>query len=258
VQNRTDWTSSTKPILHDSVHVGRLDYSFENDGLLDIRLTRKLHLYGNLQIEDEIGVYLYGDSSLTKFRFYFSDSTDGLEAGNWNVIDWFGWQAVRYRIGIDSIVAIEGNGIFDSKIDVAGIQFEGNSGTVGTIFLDDFFLASSKVTRVENKEDSIIPNDPILLQCYPNPFSINSNYSGVTIVFEFPTEWDVSVVNVSIFNTLGQKVRELRNQPLSPGRYEIFWDILDEYKQMVPAGVYFSRVQVGDRKPQTKGMIIFK
>ena len=117
---------------------------------------------------------------------------------------------------------------------------------------------SSKVTSVKDQDDTVIPEKHILLQCYPSPYSKNSNYNGVTFVFEFPSEWGQSLVNLSIYNTLGQKVRELLNQPLSPGRHEIFWDVLDEFSQSVPTGVYFYSVQVSDRKPETNRIIIFK
>ena len=254
---KTDWTSKTDLILRDSLGAACLNYSLQAEGLLDIPLSRNLLKYSNLKSEDEIGVYLYGDSSFTDFRFYFTDSSDGFEAGAWQNIDWYGWQVLRYRIGIDSVFAYEdGNGSFDGKIRLSGIQLQSKNEAAGTIYFDDFFLLSSKIAFVEKKEKAKIPEEFLIVHSYPNPFSRKLNHSGVTITFEIPATWQEANVNLSIFNTLGQKVRELVNYPLKPGRHEYFWNVLDEYNQSVPTGVYFYRIQIGTRI-QTRRITVF-
>ena len=243
---KTEWTLKTDLILRDSLGAACLNYSLQADGLLDIPLTGNLEQYSNLQSEDEIGVYLYGDNSFTDFRFYFTDSSDGFEAGPWRNIDWYGWQVLRYCIGIDSVFAYEdGNGNFDGKIRLSGIQLKSNKIASGSLYFDDFFLLSSTITFADKDKKTKIPEEYLIVQSYPNPFSRKLNHSGVTITFEIPGKWKEANVNLSIFNTLGQCVRELVNYPHKPGRHEYFWNVSDEYNQPVPTGVYFYRVQTG-------------
>ncbi len=251
----TSWLPDIQ-LLQDSSRVARLNYSFHADGLLDVSLTGYLEPFRDLQTEDEIGVYLFGDSSLTRFRFYFKDSADSLEAGAWHTIDWYGWKAVHEKIGIDSIFAFDGGtGSLDGQISLAGFQLKGTEGNEGVLFLDDFYLAGKSITSIETKKETTRPKSHILVQSYPNPFSRKLNHTGVSILFKIPNEMGGSPVNVSIYNTLGQKVRELVNQKLQPGQYENFWNGLDEYNQNVPAGVYFFRVQVGNLT-ETRRLII--
>ena len=76
---------------------------------------------------------------MVKFRFYFSDSSDGFEAGKWETIDWMGWKPVYFIIGFDSVFEFSGgNAWFDGEIGLAGIQLQSSINRTGTIYFDDF------------------------------------------------------------------------------------------------------------------------
>ena len=62
----------------------------------------------------------------------------------------------------------------------------------------------------------IIPIKFSLQQNYPNPFNPSTN-----IKYDIPKQ---SLINISIYNILGEKVVELVNEVKSAGSYEITWN----------------------------------
>jgi flagellar hook assembly protein FlgD len=77
----------------------------------------------------------------------------------------------------------------------------------------------------------------MLFQNYPNPFNPET-----TIAFQLP---QTAQVELTIFNTLGEKVAQLFNQPLSAGHHEIRWNGCDPDGHKVPSGLYFYRLETG-------------
>ena len=85
------------------------------------------------------------------------------------------------------------------------------------------------------------------LRCEPNPFTsvANIRYSVTA-----PTH-----VNLKIYNSAGQVVRNLVSEQKQAGDYRMHWDGTDDNGKESEAGVYFSRVEAGDFKV-TKKMIL--
>ncbi len=79
-----------------------------------------------------------------------------------------------------------------------------------------------------------------LSQNYPNPFN-----SATNIEYSLIEEADVKL---TVYNLLGQQVRTLVDKRQSTGYYTTSWDATDDSGIEVPAGVYFYRLEVGDRK----------
>jgi len=82
-------------------------------------------------------------------------------------------------------------------------------------------------------EDKGIPATFSLSQNYPNPFN-------PTTVIHY-TVPKTSLVNLSVFNLLGQEVKTLVNEEKSPGEYEVRFD-----GSNLPSGIYFYRLVAGD------------
>ena len=80
-----------------------------------------------------------------------------------------------------------------------------------------------------------LPQQFDLKQNYPNPFNPSTK-----IVYSVPQR---STVNIVIYNTIGQKLRELLNTSQDAGNYEIPWDGKDENGVEAPSGVYIVRFQ---------------
>jgi hypothetical protein len=83
-----------------------------------------------------------------------------------------------------------------------------------------------------------------LEQNFPNPFNPTT-----TIKFSNPKEVQV---NLSVYNILGEKVKELKNGVMKPGYFEVQFDA-----SAIASGVYFYRIKEGDFV-QTKKMILLK
>jgi len=84
------------------------------------------------------------------------------------------------------------------------------------------------------RENSIIPGDFALQQNYPNPFN-----PSTTIRFAIK---EASVADIAIFNVLGQQVKTLASERLTPGTYTVKWDGTDNRGISVPSGIYFVRM----------------
>ncbi len=87
-------------------------------------------------------------------------------------------------------------------------------------------LTSAPFARLE------IPGAFQLYQNYPNPFN-----PSTTIRYGVPRR---SRVNLTVFNTLGQRVAGLVDASVEPGLYEVRFDA-----STLPAGVYFYRMTAG-------------
>jgi hypothetical protein len=99
-------------------------------------------------------------------------------------------------------------------------------------------------------EDKPLLADYHLFQNYPNPFNPNT-----TIRYALPVE---SNVNVSVYNTVGEIVRELVNGVKGSGTFEIVFNSTG-----LASGVYYYRMSAvsqvdGKRFSTTKKMIILK
>ncbi|HPG42066.1 MAG TPA: T9SS type A sorting domain-containing protein [bacterium] len=82
-----------------------------------------------------------------------------------------------------------------------------------------------------------------LHQNHPNPFSANTQFH-----FTLQKPGQAQVV---IYYLLGRRIRTLEAGPLNPGNHYLTWDRLDSHSQIVPAGVYFYRLQNADGSVST-------
>lgn len=89
-----------------------------------------------------------------------------------------------------------------------------------------------------------LENNLELSQNYPNPFN-----PSTVIKYYLPNS---SFVNLSIFNSLGEKVSTLLNEIQNEGDYSIEFDA-----SFLPSGVYFYRLEAGQFR-DTKKMILMR
>ncbi len=102
------------------------------------------------------------------------------------------------------------------------------------------------ITGTGNQTVNSVPVKYSLSQNYPNPFNPNTK-----INFSIPVN---SFVNLSVFNSAGQKVAELVNDRRDAGNYEIAFD---GSKYGLSSSTYFYRLQ-GEGFSETKRMILLK
>ncbi|MCA0387620.1 MAG: T9SS type A sorting domain-containing protein [Bacteroidetes bacterium] len=94
------------------------------------------------------------------------------------------------------------------------------------------------------KEVAEIPKEFNLDQNYPNPFNPSTN-----IRFALPADANVKL---DVYNTLGEKVAELLNGPMTAGNYAIAFNA-----SALPSGIYFYRIEAGSNIAVRK-MILMK
>jgi len=106
-------------------------------------------------------------------------------------------------------------------------------------------ITSSIFARAENN----ISQNYYLSQNYPNPFN-----SETTIRYGLLKG---SVVNIRIYDTIGQLVKSFNQGFQSQGIYQLIWDGKDRLGQQVPSGIYFYNI-IADGFWDMKKMILMK
>jgi flagellar hook assembly protein FlgD len=91
----------------------------------------------------------------------------------------------------------------------------------------------------------VIPDQYELSQNYPNPFNPST-------VIEFSLPEDAANVELSIYNTLGEKVAELVNTSLAAGKYQYQWNA-----QNAATGTYIYELRT-DKFTSVKKMLLLK
>ncbi|MCK4427371.1 MAG: T9SS type A sorting domain-containing protein [candidate division Zixibacteria bacterium] len=86
----------------------------------------------------------------------------------------------------------------------------------------------------EEVDQTQLPKEFGLRQNYPNPFN-----PATVIEYALPK---ASQVRIQIYNILGQRVRNLVDEPQEPGYKMIHWDGKDDYGKEVSSGIYFYRI----------------
>ena len=82
---------------------------------------------------------------------------------------------------------------------------------------------------------------------YPNPFN-----PATTIPLAVPA--GAKNVDLTIYNVLGQPMRQVWTGPLPAGEHRLTWDGRDAQGQPVATGVYIYRLQV-DEQTRTRKMV---
>ncbi len=98
-------------------------------------------------------------------------------------------------------------------------------------------------------EDLDLPKNISLFENYPNPFNPET-----TISYHLPT---VSEVELTVYNTLGQKIRTLVNGKQKAAYHVFRWNGKDNAGDKVSSGVYLYRLRVGSFV-QTKRMLLLR
>jgi hypothetical protein len=111
-------------------------------------------------------------------------------------------------------------------------------------------------TAVYEDHNLNLPSDFSLGQNYPNPFN-----PATTIPFRVESgPWSVVSpirTTLNIYNILGQKIRDLVDEKLLPGGYQVIWDSRDDRGKEVPSGVYFYQLKSGNTS-ETRKMVLMR
>jgi hypothetical protein len=86
------------------------------------------------------------------------------------------------------------------------------------------------------------------LRLYPNPFN-----PSVTIEYNVPQS---CLVDLTIYNVMGQRVCHLVNEIQNEGMHSLIWGAVDQEGRRVGSGVYFCRLQVGTHRELRKVVLL--
>lgn len=99
-------------------------------------------------------------------------------------------------------------------------------------------------------------NPEISLRNFPNPFN-----PSTTISFQLSEE-NSGAVDLSIYNTKGQKIKQLIRGQLETGQHSVVWNGENEAGKSLASGIYYYRLNVdaaeGGRYTSVKKMILLK
>ncbi|MFC1490102.1 T9SS type A sorting domain-containing protein [Candidatus Latescibacterota bacterium] len=132
--------------------------------------------------------------------------------------------------GITDLVIDEENGLIHAKV----------------AHLSDVVIAEKPAVP-----SSVSENMPIgfsLMANYPNPFNPTTTISFNTA--------ELSNVNVSIYNMLGQHVKTLVNEIKPAGTYSVVWNGRNESGAAVTSGMYLYRFEAGSYSESRKLMLM--
>jgi hypothetical protein len=101
-------------------------------------------------------------------------------------------------------------------------------------------------TDIEEELNSY-PNDFRILQNYPNPFNPET-----IVLFSLPSN---GLVDISIFDALGQKIKSLYSGEQSSGNHKMLWNGTNEFDREVSSGVYLARITFGGLSKSIKMLL---
>lgn len=130
-----------------------------------------------------------------------------------------------------------------TRAHLAQLLFVNGSG-FGEFYVDNVYFYGETYTSTEDDHALDLPTEVELDQNYPNPFNPSTN-----IQFRLP---ETSEVTLTIYNSLGQKLKTLVSSQLSAGSHTFLWNASN-----ASSGVYFYQLKTG-KKSITHKMILIK
>lgn len=127
-----------------------------------------------------------------------------------------------------------------------------NSYGTSSDFSDSSSLLIYKGGEYAAKVADDAPQEFSLSQNYPNPFN-----NRTTIDYYIPNSVSSEKVNLTIYNILGQRVKEIVNENQQPGKHSVFWDGHDQDGRLVSSGHYIYLFNAGNYT-MSKKMIFMK
>jgi hypothetical protein len=209
----------------------------------------------NRFVKDDWGKILFTDADGRSFKLYLVNGETDLSnyelppvppAGLFDIR--FGSRRIAEEIN-GEIKTIELSGVsypLTIRVENADIRLMDESGKMINSNLssgEEIVITESTIQKLVVSSE-LIPSEFSLKQNYPNPFNSNT-----TIIFAVPKE---TLINLSVFNILGEKIIELKNEIMKPGTYEVNFDA-----SALASGMYLYKLQAGSFS-SIKKMVLMK
>jgi hypothetical protein len=168
-----------------------------------------------------------------------------------------GW-GTAFEVTHDTIIP----GIYPSKLNgyqnlgypvtENGVDIVWECSTYDTLTGQHYYLMYKRLPSllgVEHEKEKVPPGKlELTLSQYPNP-----TRGAMELTYGIPKE---GMVNLTIYNLLGERVRTLVHGPTPAGVYRAKWNGKDERLKEAPSGTYFFQLTVGEKKVIKKGTLI--
>jgi hypothetical protein len=174
---------------------------------------------------------------------------------------WHTLDARRQTDGVVSVGGFDASGIQTGQSGVLlNLVFKCNPATTaaGEIwlfnFVDDFKNAETSSFELSQLNPSPLAGDqPVparygLNQNFPNPFNL-----ATEIEYQLP---EAGHATITIFNSLGQRIRTLISAHHEAGTYIVRWDGRDRQGHDIPSGIYFYQLATRDYSEIKKMSVI--
>lgn len=195
-------------------------------------------------VSPQDGLHVSGDS----LRFAWTpssnpDSTDTTVIFDLEIDTESDFQtSILYEAGSDTTIALPLEEFADDELYFWRVHAR-DTNTPGTyseeecVFITDF-------TGVNENGPSVHPDDPFLLDTYPNPFN-----DRLTVTFELPHPVSVAV---EVIDVAGRRVSVLHSGPMAAGRHRLQWTA------RTASGLYLVRVSTPGRSPILRKVVLVK
>ena len=161
-----------------------------------------------------------------------------------------------YTVALGNIrngLSISGENLFNIEFEVIGegtfsIQL---SGLEMRDFRNSPVTVEIDIDLITGKAEDSVNTTPLafgLSQNYPNPFNMST-----IITYNLEKAGEVEIV---IYNSLGQEIRQLENDSHEPGKYSVMWNGTDDKGSRVTSGVYFVRMRQANRTDTMQMMLV--
>ncbi len=210
----------------------KIDYSFKFIGIDKHRIyfDCNIPLLGE---PDSILIDVFNNGNGHVINFQIEDANGSVYSVNTaqsQLLNKFGWTIVKA-----SLRSFGASFSYPAKLKRLTFFTVKNGGVVdsiysGTILLDNLRINNGIPLSIKS-EDNFLPGGFILYQNYPNPFN-----PSTSIEFVIP---QTGLVNLSVFNLLGEKVAELVNEIKESGNHSVTFDASN-----LSSGTYIYRLSV--------------
>jgi len=148
----------------------------------------------------------------------------------------------------ENYLSIDDAGDLDGRTYISsnGVNYYNSLSGSGDLNLRAKISTTSTTIGIQH---NTIPAGFVLSQNYPNPFN-----PVTTLRYDLPV---TTLVNITVYDMLGRRVKALINQTQNAGFKSIIWDATNDNGKPVGAGIYLYQIQAGDNI-QTKKMVLLK
>ena len=126
----------------------------------------------------------------------------------------------------------------------------GNLELMSTDYYNGYMISSISefgdyiLLQNNNMNSQDLPEKFGIKSCYPNPFNPSTT---INYFVDYESE-----IYITVYNLLGEKVRELENSLKTPGTYSIQWDGINDFNEKVATGIYFIELKNANLKDVRK------